>query len=72
MGIDQRNNNRDSALFSIANATVLAFRGSPCTVRGVSTTASAFRCICSAVFVWTCKIGLVYLLSIFSANALTK
>ena len=72
MSCDQQNNNRDCALFSIANATELAFKGGPGTVRGVSTTTGAFRCICFAVFVWTRKIGLVYLLSIFSANALTK
>ena len=68
----QQINNRDCALLSIANATKLAFKGSPGTVRGVSTAAGAFRGICCAVFVWTRKIGLVYLLSIFSANALTK
>ena len=72
MGCDQQNNNRDCVLFSIANATGLAFIGGPGTVRGVSTTAGAFGCICFAVFVWTRKIGLVYLLTIFSANALTK
>ena len=72
MSCDQQNNNRDCALFSIANVTELAFKGGPGTARGVSTTAGAFRCICFAVFVWTRKIGLVYLLSIFSANALTK
>ena len=72
MSCDQQNNNRHCALFSIANATELAFKGGPGTVRGVSTTTGAFRCICFAVFVWTRKIGLVYLLSIFSANALTK
>ena len=72
MGCDQQNNNRDCALFSIASATELAFKGVPGTVRGVSTTAGAFRCICFAVFVWTRIIGLVYLLSIFSQNALTK
>ena len=71
MGCDQQNNNRDCALFSIANATELAFKGGPGTVRGVSATAGVFRCICFAVFVWTRIIGLVYLLSIFSANALT-
>ena len=72
MGCEQQNNNRDCALFSIANATALTFKGGPATVRGVSTTACAFWCICFAVFVCTRKIGLVYLLSIFSANALTK
>ena len=72
MGCDQQNNSRDCALFSIANAPELAFEGGPGTVRGVSTTADAFRSICYAVFVWTRKIGLVLLLSIFSANALTK
>ena len=72
MGCDQQNNNRDCALFSIAKATELAFKGGPGTVRGVSTTAGAFQCICFAVFVWTRIIGLVYLLSIFSPNALTK
>ena len=72
MGCDQQNNNRDCALFSIANATELAFNGGPGTVRGVSTTAGAFRCICFAVFAWARKIGLGYLLSIFSANASTK
>ena len=29
MGCDQSNNNIDCALFSIANATVLAFKGGP-------------------------------------------
>ena len=53
MGCDQQNNNRDCALFSISNATELAFKGGPGTVRGVSKTAGAFRCICFAVFVWT-------------------
>ena len=72
MGCDQQNNNRDCALFSIANATELAVKWGPDTVRSVSTTAGAFRCICFAVFVWTGIIGLVYLLSIFSPNALTK
>ena len=72
MGCDQQNTNRDCVLFSIANATELAFKGGPGTVWDVSNTAGAFRCICFAVFVWTRKIGLVYLLSIFSANALTK
>ena len=38
MGCDQQNNNRDGALFSIADATELAFKGGPGTVRGVSTT----------------------------------
>ena len=72
MSCNQQNNNRDCAIFSIANATELGFEGGPGTVRGVFTTTRAFRCICFAVFVWTRKIGLVYLLSIFSANALTK
>ena len=72
MDCDQQNNNRDCALFSIANATELAFDGGPFKVWDVSTTAGAFRCICLAVFVWTRIIGLVYLQSIFSANALTK
>ena len=45
MGCDQQNNNRDCALFSIANATELAFKWGPGTVRGVSTTAGAFRCM---------------------------
>ena len=74
LGCDQQNNDRDCALFSIANASELALKGGPSTVRGVSTTAGAFRCIRFAVFVWTRKIGLVYmyLLSFFSANALTK
>ena len=69
MGCDQQ---RACGLFSIANVTELAFGGDPGTIRGVSTTAGAFRCICLAVFVWTRIIGLVYLLLIFSANALTK
>ena len=56
MGCDQQNNNRDCALFSVANATELAFKGGPGTVRGVSTTAGAFRCICFAVLVLTRKI----------------
>ena len=72
MCCDQQNNKRDCALFSIANATGFAFKGGPGTVRCISTTAGAFRCIYFAVFVWTRKIGLVYILSIFSANALTK
>ena len=72
MVCDQQNNNRDCALFSIADATELAYKGGPGTVRGFSTIAGAFRCIYQAVSVWTRKIGLVYLLSIFSANALTK
>ena len=33
MSCDQQNNNRDCALFSIANATELAFKGGPGTVR---------------------------------------
>ena len=33
MGCDQQNNNRDCVLFSIANATELAFDGGPDTVR---------------------------------------
>ena len=37
IGCDQQNNNRDCGPFSIANATVLAFKGDPGTVRGVST-----------------------------------
>ena len=53
MGCDQQNNHRDCALFSIANATELAFKGGPDTVKGVSTTAGAFRCICFAVIVLT-------------------
>ena len=69
MGLDQQNNNRDCALFFTANATGLAFKGGSGTMRGVSTTAGAFRCILFAVFVCTRIIGLVYLLSIFSANA---
>ena len=44
-GFNQQNINRDCALFSIANATVLAFKGGPGTVRGVSETDGAFRCI---------------------------
>ena len=72
MGCDQQNNYRDCTLFSIANAIELAFKGGPGTVTGVSTTAGAFRCICFAVFVLTRKIGLVNLLSIFSAYAVTK
>ena len=39
MGCDQQNNNRDCALFSIENATELAYKGGPGTVRGVPTTA---------------------------------
>ena len=69
MGCDQQDNNRDCALFLKANATELAFKGGPGTVWAVSTSAGAFRCICFTVFVWTRKIELVYLLSIFSANA---
>ena len=47
MGCDKKkNNNRDCALFSTANVTELAFDGGPGTVRDVSTTAGAFRCIC--------------------------
>ena len=72
MGCDQQNNNTDCTLFSIANAIELAFKGGSGTVRGVSTTAGAFRRKCFAVFVWTRKIGLVSLLSIFSENAVTK
>ena len=45
MGCDQQNSNRDCALFSIKNATELAFAGGPGTVRGVSTTAGALRCL---------------------------
>ena len=51
MGCDQQNNNRDCAQYSIANTTELAFDGGPGTVRVVSTTADAFRCLCFAVFV---------------------
>ena len=39
---DQQNNNRDCGLFSIANATELAFKGDPCTVRGDSTDCRCF------------------------------
>ena len=44
MDCDQQNNTciRDCALFSIANAIELAFKGGPGTVMGVSTTAGAF------------------------------
>ena len=45
-----------NSLFSIANATEFAFKGGLGTVRGVSTTAGVFRCICFAVFVWTIKL----------------
>ena len=37
MGCDQQNNKRDCGLFSIANATELAFKGDPGTVGGVFT-----------------------------------
>ena len=53
MGYDQHHNDRVCALFFIANATEMAFKGGPGTVRGVSTTAGDCRCICFAVFVWT-------------------
>ena len=33
MGCDQQNNTRDCGLFAIANATELAFKGEPGTVR---------------------------------------
>ena len=41
----QQDNNRNCALFSIANATELAFKGGPDTERGVSRTPGAFRCL---------------------------
>ena len=73
IGCYQQNNNRDYILFSFANATELAFlRGSwyskgcfhgPPMLSGV---------YCFVVFVWTREIGLVFLLSIFPASALTK
>ena len=42
IGCDQQNNNRDCGLFSIANATELAFKGDPSTVSGVSTDRRCF------------------------------
>ena len=47
---------RDSVTPAIANATELTFKGGLGTVRGVSTTAGVFWCICFAVFVWTIKL----------------
>ena len=42
IGCDQQNNNRYCGLFSIANATELAFKGGPGTVSGVSTDRRCF------------------------------
>ena len=56
MGCDQENNNRDCALFFIANAIELVFKGGPGTIMGVSTTAGAFRCVCFAVFYGSVKL----------------
>ena len=83
IGCDQQNNNKDCGPFSIANATELAFKGNPGIGRGVSTDRLCRKgCFhgppvlsgvyCFAVFVWTRETGLVFLLSIFSGNTLTK
>ena len=42
IGCDQQNNNIGCGLFSIANATELAFKGDPGTVSGVSTDRRCF------------------------------
>ena len=58
MGSDQQNNNRDCALFFIANATELASKRGPGTVRGVPKNCRCFPvymlcCICMEPINWT-------------------
>ena len=66
--------NRDCDLFSIANATELAFKADPDTVRGVSTDCRCFPVYIALRYLYgPAELDwLVFLLSIFSANALTK
>ena len=72
IGCDQQINKRDYGLFSIAYATELAFKGDP-VMEGIFHGQPVLSGVyCVAVFVWTRQIGLVFLLSTFSANALTK
>ena len=66
IGRDQQNNKRDFGLFSIANATELAFKGDPGTVSGVSTDRRCFPVYIALRYLF----GPVKLDSIFSSNAM--